>query len=97
MSHKTNEQINDEINALKTLKPTVRQFTAFGDDNHAAIDAQLDVLEGRLDHDDVYDIYGQPDDEDGEDFLERYVLDAAIEAVDWMTGLKADSPSSGWA
>ena len=41
---KTEEQISAEIAALVALKPKVRQRTAFGDDNHAAIDAQLAVL-----------------------------------------------------
>lgn len=96
MIHRTPEQINNEINALRTLKPTVPQFTAFGDDNHAAIDAQLDVLEGQLSEDDVYDIYGQPEDEDGEDFLEQNVLDAALDAVRWVSGQDNSAPSSGW-
>lgn len=93
---RTPEQINNEINALRTLKPTVPEFTHFGDNNHAAIDAQLDVLEGGLSEDDVYDIYGQPEDEDGQDFLDQNVLDAALDAARWVRGQDSSAPSSGW-
>jgi len=43
---KTRYEIRDEINALREIKPTVRRFTAFGDDNWAAIDVQIDALDG---------------------------------------------------
>ena len=92
---KTEEQINAEVEALVAVKPKVRELTAFGDDNHAAIDAQLAVLRERMDHDDVYDAYG---DEDSDDF-DQHTLDAALSAHDWMVGTLAageGSPSEGW-
>ena len=39
------KQIDKEIAALKKMKPNVRRSSAFGDNHHAAIDAQIDVLE----------------------------------------------------
>lgn len=92
---KTQEQIDAEVAALVAVKPKVRETNAFGDDNHAAIDAQLAVLRERMSHDDVYDAYG---DEDSEEF-DQHTLDAALSAHDWMVGtLAADegSPSEGW-
>lgn len=41
----TDAQIKKEIKKLKEMKPKVRQFSAFGDDHHAAIEAQIQVLE----------------------------------------------------
>ena len=63
---KTEDQINTEIAALVALKPKVRERTAFGDDNHAAIDAQLSVLRERMSSDEVYYAYGDEDADDGE-------------------------------
>lgn len=42
------EEIKAEIEKLRDLKPRIRQYSAFGDDNHAAIGAEILVLEGRL-------------------------------------------------
>lgn len=93
---KTEDQINAEISALVALKPKVRERTAFGDDNHAAIDAQLAVLRERMSSDEVYDAYG---DEDADEF-DQHTFDAALSACDWMTGMLAsdeDSPAASWA
>lgn len=94
--HKTEEQINAEIAALVELKPKVRQRTAFGDDNHAAIDAQLAVLRERMSIDDVCSAYG----DEGMDEFDQHTLDAALSAHDWMTGALAgdeDAPAASWA
>jgi hypothetical protein len=96
MSRKSHEQINNEINALRTIKPTVRKTNAFHEDNHEAIDAQIAVLEERMSHDDVYDTWG---DEDTDEFS-QHLLDAALRACDWMSGDLAESegsPSSDWS
>lgn len=93
---KTEEQISAEIAALVALKPKVRQRTAFGDDNHAAIDAQLAVLRERMSSDDVYSAYG----DEGMDEFDQHTFDAALSACDWMTGMLAsgeDSPAASWA
>lgn len=95
-NRKSEDQVNAEIAALEALKPKVRKRTAFGDDNHAAIDAQLDVLRKRMNSDDVYDTYG---DEDADEF-DQYVLDSALAAHDWMTGLvdsDEEAPVAGWS
>ena len=93
---KTEDQINAEVAALKALKPTIRERTAFGDDNHAAIEAQISVLRERMGSDEVYDAYG---DEEADDF-DQHTVDAALSAHDWMTGALAadeDAPAASWA
>jgi ArsR family metal-binding transcriptional regulator len=87
---RTNDEINAEIAALKELKPRVRRTTAFGDDNHAAIDAQIQALTDRMDEDGLYDSWPE---EEGDECRER---DCARDAVDWMNGESDERPSEGW-
>jgi hypothetical protein len=85
----TDEQINAEIAALSDLQGRVRRYTAFGDDNRAAIIAQIGVLRNRRTVDDVY-----------RDFhLSDYEQSSALSAADWLSGdLAADelSPADSW-
>ncbi len=90
---KIKEQIKTEIEALKTVRPNVRPTSMFGDDNLAALDAQIQVLEEGLDEDDIWDEWP----EEGQD---QYTRDSARRAVDWVNdkedlgnnGLTADWP-----
>lgn len=84
---KTAVEIDAEIAALTAMKPSVRQFSAFGDDHHQAIDAQIETLTHRMDTNAVHDAYG--DEAMGDDFSENE-LTAAISASDWMHGLAED-------
>lgn len=86
---KTKEQITKEIEALKTVRPNVRPITFFGDDNLAALDAQIQVLEEDLDEDDVWDEW--PEDEQ-----DWYVRESARHAVDWVND-EEDPDSKGLA
>ena len=88
---KTPAQVKAEIKKLKEMKPKVRSSSSFGDDHHAAIDAQIEVLEKGLDNDGVYDHY-----EHGP----HNILDAALEAMGWMDGGsygEGERPSKNWA
>jgi hypothetical protein len=92
---KPDDAIAVELKTLRTLKNKVRRNNAFGDDNRAAIDAQCSVLDERMSMDQVYDAWG---DETADEF-DQYVLDAAINACDWMSGeLAVDEgkPSDSW-
>lgn len=80
------EEIKKEIETLKEMKPKVRQYSAFGDDHHESIDAQIDVLENLLDGDEIYDRY-----ENGPES----VLDNAIQAREWLNDHN-EAPSVGW-
>ncbi|MCK5603496.1 hypothetical protein KAR91_16545 [Candidatus Pacearchaeota archaeon] len=90
---KTQEQITKEIEALKAIRPNVRSTTFFGDDNLAALDAQIQVLEEDMDEDDVWDEWP-------EELRDQYTRDLACHAVDWVNdeedldskGLAADWP-----
>lgn len=99
----TPEQISEEILALINFKQLVRRFSGFGDDNHAAIDAQREVLSEGLSMNDIYDRFGSDEDDleegDFDDGFDQHQLDCAIEAHDWMTGERAideGRPSEGW-
>ena len=97
----TDDQITEEILALINVKQLVKPRTAFGDDNHAAIDAQREVLAERLSMDAIYDRFGSDEeDEDAfDDIFDQHALDAALEARAWMSGereVDAGRPSKGW-
>ena len=74
---KTKEQIQKEIEALKAVRPNVCPTSVFGDDNLGSVDAQIDVLEGDMYDDDIYDTYDRIS-------SSEYILEAAICARQWM-------------
>jgi len=82
------EQIQVEIEKLQEMKPKVHQHTAFCDDNHAAIDAQIDVLKNNLGVDTIYDVYDDCDHE----------VENAMYAREWLDGNESEPPSGpdGW-
>lgn len=86
MSKPTKEQIQQEIEKLKALKPRVRHYTAFGDDNRAAIGADIKVLEEDLSKDAIYDRY--------EDL--QHLLESALYARYWLDGDEELAPSEAW-
>lgn len=83
------EEITAEIEALTTMKPTVLHHSKFGDDHHAAIDAQVQVLEDGLSEDDVYDEFPEGDFADN-------IRDSALDAARWAEGDSDDVPSEQW-
>jgi len=86
---KTQEQIAKEIEALNAVRPNVRPTTFFGDDNLAALDAQIQVLEKDMDEDDVWDEWPE-----GEQ--DQHIRESARHAVDWVND-EEDSDSNGLA
>ena len=82
----TTEQIQNEIAQLKEMKPHVRRFSAFGDDNRAAIGAAIKVLEHLLPEGAIYDRW--------EDL--QHLLDSALDARRWLDGAESVAPSSDW-
>jgi len=85
----TLEQIQAEIEQLTAMCPKVRHYSAFGDDNRAAISAQIAVLEKLLDNDAIFDRYEQGSDE--------AILYAALDARQWLDGdFEDDTLSEGW-
>lgn len=85
---RSKEEVQKEAETLREMKPKVRQFSAFGDDHHAAIDAQIEVLQEGLSDDDVYERF----EEDAQN-----IFDEAMQAFEWMSGENDVAPSVGWA
>lgn len=75
-----------EVALLKKMKPDVRHYTGFGDDNHAAIEAQILVIERGMDNDEIYDRW--PDERDESE------RSCALEAREWLDGNATDGPPS---
>lgn len=95
----TDQEIEAEIQALKAIKPKVQRFTAFGDDNHAAIDAQIETLEKRFTNDQVYDRYEPRGDRDLDldEGRTEEILMAALDAMMWRLGESSNgAPSKNW-
>ena len=84
----TPEEVQAEIKKLKEMKPKVRHHTGFGDDNWAAIEVQIRVLEQLLDADDIYDRWDMDD----------HLLESAMYARDWLDDRDCASLSGpdGW-
>lgn len=79
------EEVNAEIAALLALKPRVRHFSKFQDDNHAAIDAQVQVLSRRMAQTELNAAFA----------ANEHNFQAAQHAYDWLRvgGL---APSTDW-
>jgi hypothetical protein len=84
---KTTKQIADEAAKLRKMKPTVIPKSMFGDDHHAAIDAQVWALEQGASVEEINDKYNY-NTREGENT-------AAYEAHEWMCD-DGDKPSDGW-
>ena len=88
---KTDTEVQQEIANLIAIKPRIPQFSAFGDNNHAAIDAQLAVLRERLTRDEVVTRF--PFDGTETNYMARV-------AYEWMSGEVPagpnDTPSQDW-
>lgn len=78
----TKENIAAEIQWLKDNKPNIRRRTGSGDDNHAALDACIEVLNESLSEETVFNLYGND-----------FVRDSALQTARWMTGDDDMAPS----
>lgn len=100
----TQADVDAEIAKLNELREKIsvtHPFTVFGDDNVAAIDAQIEVLTERMDEDEVCDRFpGEESDNDEDDdaaIADPHVHNAARDALDWLTGDSDELPSAGWS
>ena len=83
----TKKQIDKEIKLLEEMKPKICQHSSFGDDNHAAMQAQIDVLRENLNEEEI-DERWNPD--------EEYNLnDNAREALNYLNGESETKTLSG--
>ena len=93
MGEPTEAEVQAEIDLLREMTPKIRQRDAFGGDNRAKIEAQILALEERMDEDEAYAEFEDPDDLDG-----TYNIAAcAVDAVEWLEGRgRGEPPSKGW-
>lgn len=94
----TAEAIKAEIEALKTLKAKVPVLTFFGDNNHDAIDAQIETLERDFSFDTIWNRGPQEDNEDdcSESDWSESERDLALDARRWLDGDESHAPSVDW-
>ena len=85
---RTPAEIATEIATLQAMKPNVRHYTLFHDDNHAAIEAQIELLQ-EPDPEAAFEDYAI---EDGE-----HAYFAVQEVIDWLRGDNDEAPSVTWA
>ena len=94
------KDIKTEIKKLKELKPHVPRMTAFGEDNYAAIEAQIEVLEKDMDEDDIEGRWpiNDPDNEEEINNENMRLYENARDAFNWLNGeAEEGSPYEGWA
>lgn len=72
---RTRIEVEEELSALCNLADIVPQYTAFGDDNQEAINAQIKVIRERMSFEDV--LYEFEDER-------SYTLSAAQDALRWL-------------
>jgi hypothetical protein len=94
---KTEEQVKAQAALLSEMKPRIRRYSFFGDDNWAKIDVQIKVLEEDMSEDELNDYV---DEQQGELDLtddQKYELSSVgFEAIDWRDGTLDEPPSDGW-
>ena len=83
------EEIDIEIEKLEELLPDVRQYSIFGDNHHAAVEAQIKVLSEDMTEGEIYDEWEDPDNPD----VNRNTLDSALQARRWLDGEAEESLS----
>lgn len=77
---KTQEEVKKQIAVLIKIKPKVPQYSAFGDDHWAAIDAQIKVLEEDMDNSDIENEF------ELEEGVALNIVTAALDARQWIDG-----------
>jgi hypothetical protein len=94
---KTKEQVKAQATLLSEMKPRIRRYSFFGDDNWAKIDVQIKVLEEDMSEDELNDYV---DEQQGELDLtddQKYELSSVgFEAIEWRDGTLDEPPFDGW-
>ena len=92
----TSERVAEEVDRLKAIRPSVPQYSAFGEDNLAAIDVQISMLQGDVT---LRELFRRGDDSSLYAGPTQYTLDQAQLVHDWMSGQlcsQESSPAEGW-
>ncbi len=88
MKTRTQEEIQRQVDGLKKEKERLPEYSMFGDNNHAAIDAAIEVLEERRFASD-YEEYDESLHNFPEDDIE-HVHQMALQAENWLDGYTND-------
>jgi|GEM_PF-1656998 len=91
----TPEQVTAEIAKLREMKPHIPERSVFNDNNHEAIDADIEVLEKNLREGDIMYRNEMLENDDGE-YLSDHAMDSALGALRWLEGDEEMSPSTNW-
>jgi hypothetical protein len=86
---RTDAEIQAEIDKLLAIKPKVRRYSFFNDDNHAAIDVQVRVLAAPMGWREIDEKYGD----------DQNLYDNARDAREWMEeeeGADDGGLANGW-
>lgn len=87
MNMRTKEEIDAELVRLAECRIFIPNF------HKHSLDAQVEVLEGRMTHSEIFDKWSE--ETLGEDF-DQQQLDAVIEAEQWMAGESDEAPNVNW-
>lgn len=91
---RTPKEIMTEIVALKCLKKRLPKLSPHGHDNHACVNAQIEVLNNTITEDDIF--------ERGDEatpkakFWNADVRDSAESALKWKLGESFEAPAVDW-
>lgn len=85
---RTPNEVSAELTRLAKVRGIIPAHSAFGDDNHAALDAQMGVLRERMTLEEVTARWDC-------DNAETYVLSGALNAAEWLRG-EGNAPSEEW-
>jgi hypothetical protein len=96
MAAKTEIEIDAEVAALRALRPNIRPYSAFGDDNRAALDACVLVLVQRLNPAQAMARFCQ---EERRWRFDENLMEEAVATADWLVGqqdLPCNPSSPDW-
>lgn len=85
MTIRSEEERHAEILKLEKILPDVVRLSAFGDDHHAAIKVQIEVVRHDISSDGIAGGYPKGN-----------LLDAADEARAWLDGIGSDDLADEW-
>lgn len=96
MARPTDEEVMLEIATLIELKPLIRRRNFFGEDNHEAVQAQIDALSENMDEDAAYKRWGEDAFIDPFEY-DEVILNHALDAIGWRDDTRTvDRLSTNW-
>ena len=79
---KSQSEKTEAIKLLQIEKRNIPEYCMFGNPNHKAIDAQIQVIDEEMDEDSIITLWGDELDEDTEEL--SYVTQYALVALSWL-------------